>query len=138
MTAAFVTLAVYLGVTSFLFGFTCGMHVALRRGHAMTCRTTSTVELVLAIGQDLGAFGLSWAVGGWKLTVAYLGALGLSEVALARRRNRFTVRAVYGRWREHREHDDDCEFGPRERQHGSRVRLRSWRKVAIRPGFAPT
>lgn len=40
-------------------------------------------------------------------------------------------------WR-HRTHDDDCEHGPTRRWFGAAARLREWRKVALRDGFAPT
>lgn len=40
-------------------------------------------------------------------------------------------------WR-HREHDDDCEFGPTKQWGGATARLRGWVKVALNPVFAPS
>lgn len=39
--------------------------------------------------------------------------------------------------RAHWHHEEDCKYGPRRGRGGAAARL-SWRKVAIRPGFAPT
>lgn len=36
----------------------------------------------------------------------------------------------------HWSHDEDCEFGPRRKRGGAPAKLRTWRKVALRPGLA--
>lgn len=133
----------------------------LRLRHRLTCRVYWQGRAILVCVDELVAIGCWWVL--WQpwvarfVTVLWVVGEGSCAVAMLRRRHggghlptRWTCHAghrhartntaldaCHEAWR-HRTHDDDCEHGPTRRWAGAGARLRSWTKVAIRPGFAAT
>lgn len=113
----------------------------LRAEHRLICRDAFrilvAVEVVgaVAFGALIGwaFFGDSWPGclrlgGSLVMWSGFMDAVRLTDMGWYAKRR--VARA-------HRDHDEDCEFGPRRPPLGLRVRLRPWRKVALNPAFAP-
>lgn len=116
---------------------------AARQRHRIICRDAFRL---LALSEFVWAGAFMWflaslfsgsVVGRLTFVLFTYGANALADLG-ARRRGQKAECWLGHIWqaRAHRDHEDDCEYGPKH--HRGRARLRSWRKVAIRPAFAPT
>lgn len=95
----------------------------LRRSGRIICRDEALADLII----------MALAQGGW-LTIAALA--GWSLVLSIPVAACFTWRD-WQNWRRHRHHDEDCKYGHRRAPLALKARLRTWRKVAVRPAFQP-
>lgn len=122
----------------------------LRREHRAVCRDTSKVTLAVTIVGEL-TVDLAWAVMweirpllfGWAIFVALNSVSTLVNLVVERTskgefRSRNDLIQAWRLMRAHRDHDDDCEYGPKRRRGRAPARLPSWTKVAVNPAFSPT
>lgn len=128
---------------------TCRVYWQLRliaHTWAVTCVFILTIVLWGPIlGGAFDAWDVVWgAVTGWRAwrhkqpvpsRVHTLPHPELGNVAVIQ--YHYVVGTAVEAWR-HRAHDDDCEHGPMKRWVGALAKLRTWRKVAINPVFAPS
>lgn len=141
MTAHFVWIG---AVSVWLFGSGVGSALLLgrllvaRRAGRLICRQVSHVEATLWVVMVVGFFAIGAALLGWTFGVASIGGVLLGEVTgLLTPARTLTGFYVWRRWRLHRPHDIDCEYG-HSMSPKARARLVEWRKVALRPGLAPS
>lgn len=108
--------------------------LARRQGH-LICRQAGPLNVWALVVADVWFLGTGFMDNGWsEAFVVAAFAAGEATGFFGGMSIRF-----HRRWtRQHRDHATDCEYGPREKRRGSPARLRTWRKVAIRPVFAPT
>ena len=109
--------------------FTCVATRRLRRRRLIICRTESRIDFaawLLALLADL-IIAVSP-----PYSVLFAFVVTINTAAFT-----WVTRLAWYRRCEHRDHDEDCVYGPKQPRARAAARL-TWRKVSLNPAFAPT